>query len=242
MHKFGLVGKNISYSFSKNFFTQKFSELNLDDYEYQNFDINSISDFPKILASNVKGLNITIPYKEQVIPFLNEIDEVAKEIGAVNTIKFIGKNQIKGFNTDVYGFEKSLNSVINKTHTKALVLGTGGASKAIIYVLKKLAIDFLIVSRNPLENQIPYNEITEKEIIDHSIIINCTPLGTFPNVDEFPNIPYKYLTEKHLLYDLIYNPAKTKFLLEGEKKGATICNGSKMLEYQAEKSWEIWNL
>ena len=242
MHKFGLVGKNISYSFSKKFFTQKFLELNLDDYEYQNFDINSIKDFTEVLASNVKGLNITIPYKEQVLPFLDDIDEEAKEIGAVNTIKFIENNQIKGFNTDVYGFEKSLNSVMNKTHTTALVLGTGGASKAVLFVLKKLAIDYLVVSRNPLENQISYNEITKKVIKDHSIIINCTPLGTFPHVDECPNIPYKHLTEKHLLYDLIYNPVKTKFLLAGENKGATICNGAKMLEYQAEKSWEIWNL
>lgn len=242
MHKFGLVGKNISYSFSKTYFTKKFSDLNLDDYEYVNFDIDSIKEFPKVLLSSVKGLNVTIPYKEQVLTYLDEIDEEVLEIGAVNTIKILKNNKIKGFNTDIYGFEKSLKPILKNHHKNALVLGTGGASKAVKYVLKKLGIEYLVVSRNPTINQIPYAEISKNLIKKHTIIINCTPLGTFPDVNICPDIPYQFLSEKHLLYDLIYNPSKTKFLLEGEKKGAVIVNGLKMLELQAEKSWEIWNL
>ena len=158
----------------------------------------------------------------------------------MNTIK-ISDNKLKGFNTDVYGFEESLKTLLQKQHTKALVLGTGGASKAVVYVLKKRTIDFLVVSRNPIEKQISYQDITKEIIENHTIIINCTPLGTYPHIDDCPAIPYPYITNKHLLYDLIYNPPKTKFLSEGEKKGAIFCNGIKMLELQAEKSWKIWN-
>lgn len=242
MRKFGLVGKNISYSFSKTYFTKMFLDLDLTDCEYHNFDIKSIKEFPTILAHNIKGLNVTIPYKEEVIDYLDELDEVAKEIGAVNTIKFVKKDQLKGFNTDVYGFEGSLTPLLQRHHRKALVLGTGGASKAIIFVLKKLKIEYLVVSRNPEYRQISYQNISEKTIKDHTIIINCTPLGTYPDVEKCPNIPYQYVTDRHLMYDLIYNPNKSKFLIKGEKKGATICNGLRMLELQAEKSWEIWNL
>jgi len=240
MHKFGLVGKNISYSFSKDYFTKKFKDHQLDNYEYHNFDIQNISEFPNIITQNVHGLNVTIPYKEQVIDFLDEIDEDAEKIGAVNTIK-ITNNKLKGFNTDVYGFETSLKTLLKQQHTRALVLGTGGASKAVIYVLGKLKIDCLLVSRNPVKDEISYNDITGEILKNHKIIINCTPLGTFPDVENCPNIPYQYITEEHLLFDLIYNPIKTKFLLKGEKKGAIICNGLSMLELQADKSWEIWN-
>ena len=241
MHKYGLVGKNISYSFSQNYFTKKFKKLGLVNYEYVTYDIKSIQDFPKIISQHVAGLNVTIPFKELIIDFLDEIDDEANQIGAVNTIKIIKNNKLKGFNTDVYGFEESLQPLLKTCHKKALVLGTGGASKAIIFVLRKLDIDYLVVSRNPDENQISYNDVSKKIIRDYSIIINCTPLGTYPDVEICPDIPYQFLTEKHLLYDLIYNPAKTKFLLEGEKRGVTIHNGLKMLELQAEKSWEIWN-
>ncbi len=241
MHKFGLLGKNISYSFSKNYFMKKFEALQLNDYEYYNFDIHSMDEFPEIIAQGVKGLNVTIPYKEQILDFLDEIDEDATKIGAVNTIK-IKNNKLKGFNTDVYGFEESLKPLLQSHHTKALVLGTGGASKAVIFVLKKLSIEFLIVSRNPDKDQIKYQDITKGILKEYSIIINCTPLGTYPNVDNCPDIPYHAITDKHLLYDLIYNPSKSKFLSEGEIRGATISNGLKMLELQAEKSWEIWSV
>lgn len=240
MHKFGLLGKNISYSFSKNYFTKKFVILELDNYKYFNFDIQNINEFPEIIANGVKGLNVTIPYKEQVLDFLDEIDEDAAKIGAVNTIK-ITNNKLKGFNTDVYGFEESLKPLLKTHHTKALVLGTGGASKAVIFVLKKLSIDYLVISRNPVKNQIKYEDITKEILKEYSIIINCTPLGTYPDVDNCPDIPYHAITDRHLLYDLIYNPAKTKFLSKGKERGATIYNGLSMLELQAEKSWEIWN-
>lgn len=242
MHKFGLVGKNISYSFSKNYFTKKFKELGLLNYEYYTYDIESIQDFPDIIRKHVVGLNVTIPYKEEIIDFLDEIDEEANKIGAVNTIKIIKNNKLKGFNTDVYGFEESLQPLLESHHKNALVLGTGGASKAVAFVLQKLNINYLIMSRNPVNDQLAYRDLSKDILKDYKIIINCTPVGTFPDVDVYPDIPYQHLTEKHLLYDLIYNPAKTRFLMEGEKRGATIQNGLKMLELQAEKSWEIWNM
>ncbi len=240
MYKFGLVGKNISYSFSKNYFTQKFKDLDLENHQYCNFDIQNIKEFPNIITDNLRGLNVTIPYKEQVLDFLDEIDEDASKIGAVNTIK-ITDNKLKGFNTDVYGFEKSLKPLLKNHHTKALVLGTGGASKAVIFVLEKFSIDYLVVSRNPAINQISYKEMTNEIVKNHPIIINCTPLGTYPNIDDYPDILYQAITGKHLLYDLIYNPVKTKFLSKGEERGSTICSGLGMLELQAEKSWKIWN-
>ena len=241
MYKYGLVGKNISYSFSENYFTKKFKKLDLLNYEYVTYDIKSIQDFPKIISKHIAGLNVTIPYKELIIDFLDEIDDEAKQIGAVNTIKIIKNNKLKGFNTDVYGFTKSLQPLLKAYHKKALVLGTGGASKAVRYVLQKLNIDCLAVSRNPNFDQLSYKDLTKDILKNYQIIINCTPLGTYPDVEICPDIPYQFLTEKHLLYDLVYNPAKTKFLLEGEKRGASVHNGLKMLELQAEKSWEIWN-
>ena len=238
---FGLLGRNISYSFSKTYFSKKFKKLHLDNYRYLNFDITSIEKLPHILQDNtIIGLNVTIPYKEQVIPFLDRLDPSAEAIGAVNTIKRIHTEWV-GFNTDVFGFEVSLQPLLKKQHTKALILGTGGASKAIQFVLKKLDISVLKVSRNPSKHQISYDAITKELIEEHSLIINCTPMGTHPHIDTAPQLPYHYLSKKHLLYDLIYNPPKTQFLSHGEKQGATICNGLKMLELQAEKSWDIWN-
>ena len=238
--KFGLLGKNISYSFSKGYFSEKFKELALDNYSYVNFDIDSIEKFPALLSDHITGMNVTIPYKEQIIPYLDELDTVAKKIGAVNTIK-ISNGKLIGYNTDVFGFENSLKPLLKKHHKNALILGTGGASKAIRFVLDKLAINFLVVSRNPKGNQISYQDISKSLLNTNTLIVNCTPVGTFPNINAFPEIPYQYITNKHILYDLIYNPEKTRFLIKGEVQGATIYNGLKMLELQAEKSWKIWN-
>lgn len=240
---YGLLGKNISYSFSKKFFTNKFKKENL-SCEYVNFDIQTINELPEVLDKNIKslkGFNITIPYKEEVFNYLDEIDIVAKEIKAVNCVKIIDQYYLKGFNTDAYGFEKSLLPIIKPQHRKALILGTGGASKAVAYVLKKMKIDFLFVSRNPKKNQINYTELTSEIIKTHSLIINTTPLGTKGELEKLkPKILYEYINETHILYDLIYNPPETQFLLKGKEKGATIKNGLEMLELQAKKSWKIW--
>jgi shikimate dehydrogenase len=243
-YRYGLIGKDISYSFSERYFNEKFNELNLDNYIYQNFDIKTIKNFTEIIqkTKKLRGLNVTIPYKEVVMDYLDEIDEEAVAIGAVNTIKILKNGKLKGFNTDVYGFEKSIVQQLKEHHKKALILGTGGASKGIIFVLKKMDIEVLSVSRNPIKkDEISYDNITESIINEYTIIVNCSPVGTHPNTEECPNIPYQYITSSHLLYDLIYNPSKTLFLKKGSEKGATICNGSQMLELQAEKAWEIWN-
>jgi len=241
---YGLLGKNISYSFSKKYFTYKFNEANL-DCTYKNFDLNSINELPEILDANIdylKGFNVTTPYKETIFNYLDEVNQVAKEIGAVNCVKIIDKYYLKGYNTDAYGFGNSLKPLLKKQHKKALILGTGGASKAVAFVLKKLGIDFKFVSRNPVEKQISYINLSKNSIENHTVIINTTPLGTKNNSEkECPNIPYQFINDKHLLFDLIYNPKETVFLKKGKEKGATIKNGLEMLELQAEKSWEIWN-
>ena len=239
--KFGLIGKNISYSFSKKFFTQKFIKEGLNNCSYENYDISSIYKLLEVLNdSKIKGLNVTIPYKESVIELLNYIDPIAKKIGAVNTIKIDKQNKLLGYNTDYIGFKQSLESNISN-QKRALILGTGGASKAIVYALKTLNIKTLLVSRKNREECITYEDVSNQIIKDHTIIINCTPLGTYPNIEECPKIPYQYITERHLCYDLIYNPIKTKFLILSEKKGASIINGNEMLENQAMESWKIWN-
>lgn len=242
--KFGLIGKNISYSFSPKYFTEKFNKLGLIDFKYFNFDIPEIEEFPFLLyhkEHEFVGFNVTIPYKESIMKFLNEIDDDAKQIGAVNTIKLTEENKLVGYNTDYYGFQKSIEPLLKSHHKKALILGTGGASKAIAYAFKKLGIEYRFVSRKVAENTYLYSLLNEEIINDYTIIINCSPIGTSPNIEESPNIPYQFLNEKHLLFDLIYNPAETKFLQEGKKRGAVVKNGLQMLELQAEKSWEIWN-
>ncbi|MBA6156444.1 shikimate dehydrogenase [Tenacibaculum sp. S7007] len=242
---FALVGRNISYSFSKGYFTNKFKELNFNTHEYINLDIQDIKELPQKIKENkksLKGLNVTIPYKLEVFNYLDKIDKKALKVGAVNTIKITKKGRLKGFNTDVYGFKRSLKPLLKSNHKKALILGTGGASKAVAFVLDKLEIKYKFVSRNPEgKKQISYKELTQKSIASHHLIINCTPLGTHPNIDSCPDIPYEFLTENHLLYDLIYNPSETTFLRKGKEKGASIKNGLEMLEQQAEKAWEIWN-
>ena len=239
--KYGLIGKDISYSFSKKFFTQKFINEGLNNCSYENYDISSIYKLLEVLNdSKIKGLNVTIPYKESVIELLNHIDPIAKKIGAVNTIKIDKQNKLLGYNTDYIGFKQSLESNISN-QKRALILGTGGASKAIVYALKTLNIKTLLVSRKKRKECITYEDISNQIIKDHAIIINCTPLGTYPNIEECPKIPYQYITERHLCYDLIYNPIKTKFLILSEKEGASIINGNEMLENQAIESWKIWN-
>jgi shikimate dehydrogenase len=244
MSKLGLLGKNISYSFSRTHFTNKFENESL-PFTYENFDMETISEFPSVLKNNpdLVGLNVTIPYKEQIIPYLDSIDSVAKNIGAVNTITISESGKLKGFNTDAYGFKISIEPYLKPHHKSALILGTGGASKAVAYTLKTLNIDFNYVSRTPNKlAKYTYSDLTESIIKLNPIIINCTPVGTHPNINDYPKIPYDGISKDHLLFDLIYNPLQTKFLSYGVSKGATTCNGLKMLELQAKKAWDIWNL
>ncbi|GGF77803.1 shikimate dehydrogenase family protein [Wenyingzhuangia marina] len=241
---FGLVGKNISYSFSRGYFAEKFQKLGLENHQYVNFDLQEISlleDIIKAKENGLKGLNVTIPYKQDVQPFLNSIDADAKEIGAVNTIKLNEDGTVVGYNTDVYGFQKSLEPLLKSHHTKALILGTGGASKAVAFAFKKLGIEYKFVSRTASENKWSYDDLNKEIIQEYTVIVNCSPLGTSPKVELKPEIPYQFLNSNHLLYDLIYNPAETTFLRMGKEQGAVIKNGLEMLELQAEKSWSIWN-
>lgn len=242
MRRYGLVGKNIDYSFSRQYFNDKFKKLQLSECSYDNFDIASIDDFPAIVKNtpNLMGLNVTIPYKEEVIPFLQGLGESAKKIGAVNTIKPTKKG-LMGYNTDAYGFQKSLEPFLKKYHKKALILGTGGASKAVAFVLQNLGIGYTFVSRTGNNNGYRYDDLNEEIMMEHLVIINCSPVGTYPDSSKKPSIPYDSIGSRHLLFDLIYNPAKTAFLKEGESRGAAISNGLRMLELQAEKAWDIWN-
>ncbi len=239
---YGLLGKNISYSFSESFFSKKFEKENK-DCSYTNFDLKDITAVEEVIKNEtVQGLNVTIPYKEEIISYLNELDPTAKEIGAVNVIKFDKNKKLIGYNSDYYGFTESLKPLLQKRPVqKALILGTGGASKAIAYALKKLNIEYTFVSRTPNTQELSYNQLDQNIINSNKLIINCTPLGTHPNVQNYPNIPYEYLSENHILYDLIYNPSETTFLRKGKEKGALISNGLQMLILQAERSWEIWN-
>ena len=240
--KFGLIGKNIDYSFSKKYFSEKFKKENL-DCTYSNFDIENISLIESILQKNgISGYNVTIPYKQEIIKFLDEIDEVAKAIGAVNTIKKIDNKNI-GFNTDCIGFEKSLIPLIeNKKPDNALILGGGGASKAVKYVLKKFKINYSTVSRKEGKSEFIYENLNDVIINRFKMIINCSPVGTFPNINKCPNIPYKHLTKEHILYDLVYNPIESLFLRRGRELGCKTKNGLEMLEIQANESWRIWNI
>ena len=241
--QFGLVGKNIAYSFSKKYFSDKFSTEYFEGCSYINFDIQTLEEFPSIIKNNpdLKGLNVTIPYKESILPFLNKISKKATQIGAVNVIKITKKGNLKGFNSDYYGFGKSLKTILKPHHKNALILGTGGAAKAVAFALKMLKIEYTFVSREVTEKTIDYTRINETTFDNFQIIINCTPLGTSPNIEAFPPIPYNYFTDKHIAFDLIYNPEETVFLQKAKLKGATIKNGYEMLVFQAEKSWKIWN-
>lgn len=240
---FGLIGRNIDYSFSRKYFSEKFKKNNLNDCVYLNYDLKEINDFNKIINKNpsLKGLNVTIPYKKTIIPFLDELSDEAKAINAVNTIVFESSGRKIGHNTDYLGFNKALKEKCKSRPENALILGSGGASEAVKYVLNKIGCDFKIVSRHPDKNQIGYYQITKEIIKKTNLIINTTPVGTYPKINEAPNIPYKYLDSEHLLFDLIYNPRETEFLKRGKTNGCRITNGYKMLEYQAEKSWGLWS-
>jgi shikimate dehydrogenase len=248
MRKFGLIGYPLGHSFSQGFFTEKFKEENIIECIYDNYPLENINQLLPLIKADpeLTGLNVTIPYKEQVIPFVDKIDNEASEIGAINTLKICRKGvdfKIEGYNSDYFGFEQSLKKVLKKYHKKALILGTGGASKAVRFVLKRLGIEYMYVSRNKVGDKIiSYNQVTTKMIHEFQIIINTSPLGMYPDINTCPDIPYDALTEKHILYDLVYNPAKTLFLIKGGQKKATLINGLPMLYLQAEKSWEIWNL
>ena len=248
MKTYGLIGHRLGYSFSRKFFTEKFAAENLLAYEYVNFELDSINEFPGIFeeGKEICGLNCTIPYKQEIMQFMNEIDPEAAQIGAVNTVKITsidGKLVLKGFNTDTYGFEKSLQSMLEEKHQKALILGTGGASKAIKHVLNKLGISYLSASieEQLYENEIRYNQITDELLKEYLIIIHATPIGTFPNVDNCPDIPYQSITANHVMFDLVYNPEETLFLKKGKAQGAKTKNGLEMLHLQAIRAWEIWN-
>jgi shikimate dehydrogenase len=205
--------------------------------------LQSIEDFPKLITENpeLNGLNVTIPYKEEIIPYLNKLSKKAAQIGAVNVIRFTKKGTLKGYNSDYYGFKKSLKPLLQSHHKKALILGTGGAAKAVAFALNELGILYTFVSREEKESMSDYNRINATTFDNYHIIINCTPLGTSPNTKEFPPIPYNFFTEKHIAFDLIYNPEETQFLKKAKKKGAITKNGYEMLVFQAEKAWKIWN-
>jgi shikimate dehydrogenase len=247
MKTFGLIGKNLSHSFSPDYFQNKFEQLNI-DAQYVIFEFKQITEFQKLIRERpgISGLNVTIPYKIEIIPFLNELDVVASQIGSVNTIQVIQKNKnliLIGYNTDVLGFEKTLlNFLDKKDGIKALILGTGGSAAAVQFVLTKLQILYLSVSRKPKnEKEISYKDLSRKIIQENNLIINTTPIGMFPGISEAPIIPYQFLGKEHFLYDLIYNPIETEFLKRGKKQGAKTKNGMDMLTNQAEEAWKIWN-
>lgn len=238
MKKYGLIGRKLDYSFSKSYFTDYFKKNGI-DATYENIEIDSISRL-KDFATEYNGLNVTIPYKEEVMALLDEIDLVAEEIGAVNTIA-IENNKIIGYNTDAFGFHQSIKPFLTNLHEKAIILGTGGASKAVAFVLENLGIDCLYISRHPKgENQFSYEDVNEYMVKYCKLIVNTTPIGTYPDVDETPAIPYQYLTEEHLLVDLVYNPEETRFMKLGRENGATAINGLTMLKEQALQAYKIW--
>lgn len=244
---YGLIGKTLKHSFSQKYFRSKFEREKIANCDYLLYEMEDIAAFPNLIRQNsaLKGLNVTIPYKQAVIPFLDKMDEKAKAIGAVNTIRFEKNNLLIGYNTDYLGFKISLEQWLRPPFAeyKALVLGTGGASKAIKVALETLGIAYLSVSRTAQESAITYETLwAEREIVaTHQLIINTTPLGTYPNVDEAPEIPYETIGAQHYFYDLVYNPTETQFLKYGKERGAKTKNGLEMLEIQAEKAWEIWN-
>jgi len=244
LKKFGLIGYPISHSFSKPYFEEKFKKLGLSGHTYETYPMQHIEEFPELIKKekDLLGLSVTIPHKEKVIQYLDEMDETAEEIGAVNCIK-ITNGKLKGYNTDAFGFRQSLRPFLDSNHTKALVFGTGGASKAIAYVLRNLGINFWFVSRTKSNfgNTITYDELTEEIISTCKLLVNCTPVGMWPNENDSLPLPYSAITPQHLAYDLIYNPTDTVFLKKAKEKGALVSNGYNMLVFQAEEAWRIWN-
>ena len=246
MPEFGLIGRTLTHSFSQTYFTQKFHSLDLPDHHYELFELPTINDLPALLARQpgLRGLNVTIPYKEQVWPFLSEVAPSAARVGAVNVIEFAAAGRLIGHNTDYLGFRDSLRTLLPHpwpAGLRALVLGSGGASKAVEVALRELGIGYWVVSRNPLGAGLTYPELTPRLLQEHLLIVNTTPLGTYPEVEECPPIPYEALTSGHCLYDLIYNPRETEFMRRGQAAGAQTKNGFEMLCLQAEAAWAIWN-
>ena len=245
MTNFGLIGKSLSHSFSKTYFEKKFNDLNLINHTYQNFELNTIFEIENVLKTpNLKGLNVTNPYKEVIIPFLDELTADAKQIGAVNCIK-ISNGKTIGYNTDFYGFAQSIKPFLEPQHNKALILGTGGAAKAVEYALKNIGVEVYFVTSSAVKKNNTtffYNELNNHIFNAFKLIVNTTPVGLFPNINDAPKIPYNLITANHLCYDLTYNPSETLFLKKAKEQGALIVNGYSMLQLQAEKSWEIWNL
>lgn len=244
MKHFGLIGYPLGHSFSKVFFTEKFGKENL-DARYELYPLENIDQFRELIAkTEFSGLNVTIPYKEKVIPYLDELDETAAEIGAVNVIRFIredGKSRLKGYNSDAIGFRNSILPYLKEDHRNALILGTGGASKAVDHTLRKQGLRTTFVSRNPGPGALAYEDLNREIMAENTVIVNSTPVGMYPNIDFCPDIPYEYLTNKHLLYDVIYRPDETMFLQKGKAQGAVTVNGMEMLYGQARAAWEIWN-
>lgn len=245
MDKYGLIGYPLGHSFSISYFNEKFESEGIDAV-YENFEIPQIEDVKEIIDSNpdLKGFNVTIPYKQQVLKYIKELSPEAKAIGAVNVIRIEHKGNktvLKGFNSDVIGFTKSIEPILNTYHKKALILGTGGAAKAVQYGLQSLGIETLFVSRTKKKNAITYEEVTADIVREYNVIVNCTPVGMYPHIDECPKLPYEAMDSHTLLYDLLYNPDETKFLRLGAERGATVKNGLEMLLLQAFVSWEIWN-
>lgn len=244
MKIYGLVGKSLSHSFSKDFFSKKFLHEDLKDVIYKNFELKDFNEEIIELKNqiNLKGFNITIPYKESIIPYLDDASETCLQIRSCNCVK-VDSGRWVGYNTDVTGFKKSFEPHLKKFHQKALVLGTGGAAKAVAFVLNQLGIYFVLVSRNPAreKGQVSYSEINEALLAECKIVINTTPIGMFPLVNNFPILPYNAITPEHYFFDLIYNPAQTEFLNKAKQEGAFIKNGAEMLQIQAEESWKIWN-
>ncbi len=241
MRTFGLIGKSLAHSFSPDYFKAKFKREHISDAHYRLFELQSIDAFPRLLQNekNLAGLNVTIPYKSEIIPFLDDLDDAAKAIGAVNTIQFM-EGKTKGFNTDYIGFKTTLSMLLDlPKNNKALILGTGGASKAVAYALQEMGISYSFVSRT--QGDVLYSELNEKWMNEYNIIINTSPVGTYPNVNDFPPIPIAFLSSKHLVYDLVYNPEETKLMQLARQQGAKVQNGYEMLCLQAEESWKIWN-
>jgi len=246
MKKLGLIGYPLGHSFSKKYYLGKFEKENIQHIDYELYPIERIAEFPSIFMNkDFYGVNVTIPYKIEVMDYLNELSEEAKAIQAVNCIRIThladGSTYLKGYNTDAYGFEASLKPLLKEHDKKALILGNGGAAKAVMYALDQLRIAYKLVSRTKQADNYTYDELDASILAEHTVIVNCSPVGTFPNITESPALPYEYINDKHLFYDLIYNPEETSFLKKGKEKGARIKNGYEMLLLQAEKNWEIWN-
>lgn len=241
MKKFGLIGYPLSHSFSKSFFDKKFDRENILDAEYQNYPLEKIEDFPALIENikDLKGLNVTTPYKESIIPYLTELDDTAKEIGAVNTIKFTDGKLI-GYNTDAWGFAKSLLGLVHPDLKTAIIIGDGGAAKAVKYVLGRIGISYTTVNRTKKENALTFEELSDELISSTKLFIQTTPVGTFPNVNEMPPIPMNAINSSHKAIDLIYNPEESLFLKSMKAKGASTKNGSEMLQAQALEAWKIW--